>query len=121
MKLLKSVKLLLVASFFIGVAQIKAQGQAKSPNVDVSKSQTQSGPRAVQATPKPESTVINEDDPYQGRKQEFLNQLIIDKLPDDFPKYEKGSGIKAYNNIVDAYYRQHPAILKDGPRKKMGL
>ncbi len=62
---------------------------------------------------------LDENDPYQGRKAEFLNQLIINELPADFPKYEKWMGVKHYNQIIDDYYRNHLDILKETVKNKI--
>ena len=62
---------------------------------------------------------LDENDPYQGRKQEFLNNLTLEELPSDFPKYIKGIGVRNYNAIVDDYYSKHPEILKESVRRKI--
>lgn len=62
---------------------------------------------------------LDENDPYQGRKVEFLNQLIISEIPSDFPKYEKWMGVKHYNQIIDDYYKNHLDILKEKVRNKL--
>ena len=62
---------------------------------------------------------INEDDPYQGRSKEFLDLMVVDKLPADFPIYKKGTGIRYYNDIVEGYFRKHLDLLKEQPKKKL--
>lgn len=62
---------------------------------------------------------LDENDPYQGRKEEFLSQITLNELPSDFPKYEKWMGIKSYNQIIDEYYRKHLDILKPVVRNKL--
>ncbi|MBA4240996.1 MAG: hypothetical protein C0448_09735 [Sphingobacteriaceae bacterium] len=62
---------------------------------------------------------LDENDPYQGRKAEFLNQLIVSEIPADFPKYEKWMGVKHYNQIIDDYYRNHLDILKEKVKNKL--
>lgn len=62
---------------------------------------------------------LDENDPYQGRKSEFLNQLIVPELPSDFPKYEKWMGVKHYNQIIDDYYKNHLDILKERVKNKI--
>lgn len=59
------------------------------------------------------------NDPYMGRKAEFLNQMIVTELPADFPKYEQQWDVKDYNAVVDAYYINHPEILKEKFRQKV--
>ena len=62
---------------------------------------------------------INEDDIYQGRQKEILNNLTVKEIPADFPKYQKGKGIRWYNEEMDNYYRLHPAIVSELVRKKL--
>ncbi len=64
-------------------------------------------------------TYINEEDIYQGRQEEILNNLIVDSIPSDFPKYIKGKGVKWYNEEMDYYYRTHPNIVSETVRKKI--
>ena len=59
------------------------------------------------------------NDEYMGRKNEFLNSMIVKELPADFPKYQKGWSIKDYNAVVDAYYTTHLDILKEKPKQKI--
>ena len=54
---------------------------------------------------------LDENDPYQGRKDEFLAQITLKELPQDFPKYEKWMGVRHYNQIIDEYYKKHLDIL----------
>lgn len=61
---------------------------------------------------------LDENDPYQGRKQEFLSKIILSDLPLDFPKYEKWMGVRNYNQIIDDYFKNHMDILKDKVKKK---
>jgi hypothetical protein len=62
---------------------------------------------------------VNEDDIYQGRQKEILNNLTVRVIPDDFPKYQKGKGIKWYNEQMDNYYITHPMIITEMVRKKL--
>jgi hypothetical protein len=62
---------------------------------------------------------VNEDDIYQGRQKEILNNLTVRVIPDDFPKYQKGKGIKWYNEQMDNYYKTHPMIITEMVRKKL--
>lgn len=62
---------------------------------------------------------LNENDAYQGRKGEFLAQIIIKELPKDFPKYEKWMGVRHYNEIIDDYYKKHLDILIPSLRQKL--
>ena len=62
---------------------------------------------------------INENDPYMGRTEEFLFVMKVDKLPADFPKYDKSYGLRYYNNLIDNFYMQHLDLLKDKYRQKI--
>jgi hypothetical protein len=62
---------------------------------------------------------LDENDPYQGRKDEFLAQIILKELPNDFPKYEKWMGVRHYNQIIDEYYKKHLDILIPVLREKL--
>ncbi|HXD92805.1 MAG TPA: hypothetical protein VNX01_06290 [Bacteroidia bacterium] len=62
---------------------------------------------------------INENDSYMGRTEEFLHVMVIDKLPTDFPKYEKNMGLRYYNNLVDNYFEQHLDLLQERYKQKI--
>lgn len=62
---------------------------------------------------------LDENDPYQGRKDEFLAQIVLKELPQDFPKYEKWMGVRHYNQIIDEYYKKHLDILIPVLRQKL--
>ena len=62
---------------------------------------------------------LDENDPYQGRKSEFLNQIIVPEIPVDFPKYEKWMGVRHYNEVIEDYYKKHPDILKESVKNKL--
>lgn len=80
------------------------------------------GQTASATTPSSQSVYfLNEEDQYQGRTNEILNVITVDKIPSDFPKYIKGKGIEWYNDQIDIYYRLHPSILKEHYRKKLGI
>jgi hypothetical protein len=53
------------------------------------------------------------NDPYLGRKAEFLKNLTVPELPVDFPTYQKQWSYEDYNQVVDAYYKQHKEILTE--------
>ena len=61
----------------------------------------------------------DENDMYMGRKNEFLNSMVVKELPADFPKYQKEWSVKDYNAVVDAYYTTHLDILKEKPKQKI--
>jgi len=62
---------------------------------------------------------LDENDPYQGRKEEFLSQLIVKELPADFPKYDKSYGVKNYNHIIDDYLSKHLDIVQPYLKTKL--
>lgn len=110
--------------FFIFCSQIFGQNiqskdqTVKQENVTSEKQKEvkkQLRSRTVEQAP----SSINEDDPYQGRAAEFLNMLIVDKLPDDFPTYIKGMGVKNYNDIVFEYLKKNKAILSPKTLEKV--
>ena len=76
-------------------------------------------PSAVEQSTSVGESSINEDDPYQGRRQEFMDMLTTGYLPVDFPQYQKGIGIKAYNELVMQYLRAHPDIVIPKVREKL--
>ncbi len=62
---------------------------------------------------------LDENDAYQGRKEEFLSQLTVKELPSDFPKYEKWMGVRHYNEAITDYYKKHLDILIPSVRQKI--
>lgn len=96
---MKMLKIVFLSLSFLSVLNIKAQSDSVSKVRSVSS--------------------IDENDPYMGRKAEFLNNLTISELPADFPKYDKSYGLRYYNNIIDNYYSLHKDILKEKVRKKI--
>ncbi len=59
------------------------------------------------------------NDKYMGRKEEFLNNLVVSTLPIDFPLYDKKMSLKEYNQAVDNFYRTHTGILKETVKQKL--
>ena len=117
-----SIAICAAAMMFIA-SSVSAQTPVKPAKTDDKESKTGT---AVVGKPKPNSGLVavsttNENDRYQGREKEILNNLIVDKIPTDFPMYLKGKGVKWYNEQIDDYYRMHPEILKENVRKKLGL
>ena len=129
-------KLLKIVYFFglLGcVSILSAQNQAVPQNgkTGTVKSVPQTKQSKVLAGTNPNATSINtnkdfksdvnENDPYMGRTQEFLDRLTVNQLPSDFPKYEKSYGVSGYNDVVDNYYRSHPAIVKEWVKAKLNI
>ncbi len=61
---------------------------------------------------------LNENDKYMGKGQEFLNMIILDSLPSDFPHYQKGFDFVEYDGRVEKYFKEHKHILKDVYKSK---
>ena len=128
MKKIKTFTILLITLFGVNniEAQINSAPAGNNPTLKEAalKSQKNKHSQKEQSSSTPKSNASNnfqldENDPYQGRKAEFLNQLIINELPSDFPKYEKWMGVKHYNQIIDDYYRNHLDILKEKVKNKI--
>jgi hypothetical protein len=62
---------------------------------------------------------VNENDIYMGRTEEFLHVMVVNKLPADFPQYEKSMGLRYYNNLVDNYFEQHLELLQERYKQKI--
>ena len=95
--------------------KINSQTPKKEPAI-----QHPAGSVRVQASA-PIVKPYDENDIYMGRTKEFLNQMVVEKLPDDFPKYQKEWSVKDYNAVVDAYYTTHLDILKENTKQKILL
>ncbi|MFL5762659.1 MAG: hypothetical protein ACJ77K_01880 [Bacteroidia bacterium] len=80
-------------------------------------------PRTAATSGKASSSPLPYDvnDKYMGRKQEFLNQMIVKELPADFPVYRKEWGLKEYNAVVDSWFMQHPDVLQERAKQKVLL
>lgn len=90
------------------------------PNVELRTKAQTAAPAKQQEVKTGDVFQLNENDPYQGRKEEFLAQITLKELPADFPKYEKWMGVKHYNEIIDEYYKKHLDILIPVLRQKLG-
>lgn len=98
-------------------AALKANQKNQERKVKVAPAPTVNHSNQVQTIPN--SFQIDENDQYQGRREEFLNQMIVKDIPGDFPKYEKWMGIKHYNEIIEEYYRKHLDIVKEKVKAKL--
>jgi hypothetical protein len=108
----------LITSFFI-VAGFSALAQTQTPANTAPVS-----PRTSSTSVKTQERVVAPDpydvnDKYMGRKEEFLNSMIVKELPADFPVYDKTWGVKEYNAVVDAYFMQHLDLLKERVKQKI--
>ena len=110
----------LITSFLVlaslsALAQERTSGQTNNsqPVQRVASSSTQT--KVTQADPLP----YDVNDKYMGRKDEFLNLMIVPELPSDFPVYDKQWGLKEYNAVIDAYCMNHMDILKDRVKQKV--
>lgn len=95
----------------VPVNDVRQVGSQTNSRTNTNSAQTQVKP----VTPLP----YDVNDKYMGRKDEFLNSMIISELPSDFPVYDKQWGVKEYNGVVDAYYMTHMDILKDRVKQKI--
>lgn len=62
---------------------------------------------------------LDENDPYQGRTQEFLSLLTVKELPSDFPKYKKSYGVGGYNALLDDFLATHKNIVTESVKRKL--
>jgi Zn-dependent metalloprotease len=62
---------------------------------------------------------LDENDPYQGRTQEFLSLLTVKELPSDFPKYKKNLGVGGYNALLDEFLATHKDIVIESVKRKL--
>jgi hypothetical protein len=65
------------------------------------------------------TVVINENDTYQGRREEFEKLFLSKKLPSDFPAYHASYGIRGYNQMIDSYCAHHLDLLEVQVRQKI--
>lgn len=113
--------------FFYGVSMAQTSA-AKQKHADVFKvhqerraqglvqPETNTAPKGV---PTSSTFQVDENDPYQGRREEFLSLLTVKELPADFPKYNKSYGIKGYNFIIDDYLANHKNIVIESVKMKL--
>lgn len=81
--------------------------------------ESQNANQSVTSIPVTGGFQLNEDDQYQGRRQEFLSQMTVHEIPSDFPKYNKSYGVEKYNGLVETYYSAHKGILIESVRTKL--
>ncbi|MBI3520964.1 MAG: hypothetical protein HY062_16615 [Bacteroidetes bacterium] len=99
-----------------GNSKASAKQNTASTNDDalrskVSKNMSNNAAVQKQVDTQGQSFQLDENDMYQGRKEEFLSQITLKELPVDFPKYEKWMGVRHYNEAIDDYYRKHLDIV----------
>lgn len=135
MKKFKAMKIVFILCFF-GMSQtlfsqeknpkqtekkaMLAEGSGVKAKASTSTGSGNNGATQSQVDTQGKSFQLDENDPYQGRKDEFLAQIILKELPKDFPKYEKWMGVRHYNAIIDEYYKKHLDILIPSLRQKLG-
>lgn len=134
MKNLKGIFLLsFVFSFFISVSQssstpVNINPKLKEAAVKANQKNQERKKQVITSTSQVKKNKVetiqnrfqlDENDQYQGRKDEFLSQLVIKDIPDDFPKYEKWMGVKHYNEIIEDYYKNHLEIVKEKVKNKL--
>lgn len=89
--------------------QLKKNSSSSTPSLNSSKK--------VETIPN--NFQVDENDNYQGRREEFLSQMIVKEIPNDFPKYEKWMGVRHYNEIIEEYYKKHLDIVTDKVKNKL--
>ena len=115
-------KNLLTACFILVSLSIVAQDRTASTKQNDQTSNPRTASSSVRGENKEiESLSYDVNDPYMGRKDEFLNMMTVAVLPSDFPVYDKKWGVKEYNAVVDAYCMNHMNILKDRVKEKVQL
>jgi hypothetical protein len=97
----------------------KVEVKNSTPSAEVS--QPPANPRTASTSTQATIVKVPYDvtDKYMGRKDEFLNLIILPELPADFPLYDPRWTLDDYNIVVDAYFIMHKEILKDKPKEKL--
>lgn len=113
---IRKIQFVIVASVICSFASFSQSSNDKQQTIQAREKQIDVQKKDAQLAP---VHYVNEDDIYQGRQKEILNNLTVRVIPDDFPKYQKGKGIKWYNEQMDNYYKTHPMIITELVRKKL--
>jgi len=96
-----------------------SEGSQIKTKVSTSPASTKNSNVQTQVDTQGKSFQLDENDLYQGRKEEFLSQLTVKELPSDFPKYEKWMGVRHYNEAITDYYKKHLDILIPSVKQKI--
>ena len=123
---MKLLKIVVAVGLFVGFVKANAQTAEQKDKAQMQKAVAEYKANKKTTPIKTKSSAgapaaIDENDPYMGRTQEFLSRLTVSELPVDFPKYQKSYRVSGYNDVVDNYYREHPGIVKDWVKQKMGI
>jgi hypothetical protein len=130
---MKKTKLVLTALILFTVLVVNSQTAhpqpAKSPSLKENAEKSNLSRKTKQMEQKSASTkgtpgvsnavVINENDTYQGRREEFEKLFLSQKLPSDFPTYHSSYGIRGYNQMIDSYCAHHLDLLVAPVRQKI--
>ncbi len=54
------------------------------------------------------------DNKYNHREKEIFEKLNTESIPDDFPIYKTEYTNDQYTTLMNAWYKEHPALLKKG-------
>jgi hypothetical protein len=100
------------------VSSPEVKGAEPAANKENTITRTPGTSSQVRAT-EPVKSPYDVNDRYMGRSAEFLSNLTVSELPADFPVYEKQWGLKEYNQVVDAYYRNHLNIVNEKVKAKL--
>lgn len=98
-------------------AALKANQKKQQQKNNASSTTTLNSSKKVETIPN--NFQIDENDQYQGRREEFLSQMIVKEIPSNFPKYEKWMGVRHYNEIIEEYYKQHLDIVTEKVKNKL--
>ncbi len=128
---MKKIRAIAIIAIILFTGIVKAQSSSPN-NKEKLKANAQKANIERQSKPSPKSETkpagteganlaiqLDENDPYQGRKQEFENMFSAKKLPADFPLYHKSYGIRGYNQVIDSYCAGHLNLLTPQLREKI--
>ena len=107
--------ILLVSISISAFAQEKTTGSTSNSQEQPAQKRTAASSVKAESSPLP----YDVNDKYMGRKEEFLNNLIVSALPADFPLYNKKMSLTEYNQVVDNFYKTHTGILKEAVKQKL--
>ena len=124
---MKKIKKIIFLAFLLFAFGAKAQTQNKSSQQSAKPTQEKRSVGMVHSEPTVAKQVqttgsgyqLDENDPYQGRTQEFLSLLTVKELPSDFPKYNKNLGLGGYNALLDEFLATHKDIVIESVKRKL--
>lgn len=112
-------KNIVTACFLLISLSMFAQEKTTTPSTESQPSKRNAATSSKTKVTETPVSPYDVNDKYMGRKDEFLNSMIISELPLDFPVYDKLWSVTEYNAVVDAYYMLHMDILKERVKQKI--